>query len=788
MRRIVVRGGESSELPLIRGLTLPFFVSAARKTNRLARETSPYLLQHAHNPVDWHPWGDEAIDAARRTNRLIFLSIGYSTCYWCHVMERESFENEAIAGQMNEQFVCIKVDREERPDLDDIYMTAVQALTGRGGWPMSVWLDPDTLAPVYGGTYFPAQSMHGMRSFPEIMHLLHDAWDRQRSEMRQAASRIAEAVREELARPSRSVAVGMNEVGRAVNQLVQSFDREHGGFGGSPKFPQPVFLELLLAAREWMDARSAPQLDAVIRATLDGMAMGGLFDQVGGGFHRYSTDAKWLVPHFEKMLYDNGQLASIYARASSIYRDPFYARVARRTLDYVLREMRVGDSGGFASAQDAEVDAREGLNYLWTREEVERVLREAGLEGVVDFAVDVYGLGDGPNFRDPHHPGEPPSNVLHLVAPPLELAAKWGVSLEEFFAHLDRVNDALRVVRDRRRQPGRDDKIIVSWNGLMIGALATGGDVLGDPRYIAAAGKAAKFILDRMRTPEGGLLRTWRGGQARIDAFLGDYALLARGLIDLHRATSDGEWLRHAVQIMGHARDRFWDREHGGFFDTLADRPDLFVRTRTMHDGAIPCGNAVMLHNLLDLAAIMRDEPWLDQAQHLLAAMSGAIQRAPVGAVLATAGLLRMAVKWPERLPRDAPGSHRVEASGGVVTITVDRDEVRVSGDSPGVLTTTITIAPGHHINAHEPGDSSLQGLVFSVVGAEGLVLHAEYPVGEPWRDGVMVHHGSVAAPVVIEQVGPVRGTPRVEVSFQACTEDACLAPSKVTLPVRVVV
>ncbi|HVZ94640.1 MAG TPA: DUF255 domain-containing protein, partial [Phycisphaerales bacterium] len=398
-------------------------VPAAKTPNLLSRETSPYLLQHAHNPVPWMPWGPAAFDEARRRDVPIFLSIGYSTCYWCHVMERESFEDEAIGRALGEHFVCIKVDREERPDVDDIYMTAVQLMTRRGGWPMSVWLTPpgakdtnDTgLEPFYAGTYFPAEPRHGMPSLPQLVEGISEAWKSNRAQVLEQASSIADAIREQLAHRADPAPIGEKQIAQAVSQLLRLYEPNHGGFGRAPKFPQPVFLEFLLDARRAItDPAALASIDRAVRHTLDAMALGGLLDQLGGGFHRYSTDEKWLVPHFEKMLYDNAQLASIYARAYAIGKDEFDARILRRTLDYVLREMTDPETGAFFSAQDAEVDGREGLNYLWTREELAAAL--GGEEAA--FASWVYGLDGGPNFRDPHHHDEPARNVLFLRARP----------------------------------------------------------------------------------------------------------------------------------------------------------------------------------------------------------------------------------------------------------------------------------------------------------------------------------------------------------------------------------
>ncbi|MCC6968750.1 MAG: thioredoxin domain-containing protein, partial [Phycisphaerales bacterium] len=439
-----------------------------RRANRLARESSPYLLQHAHNPVDWWSWGPDAFADARRREVPILLSIGYSTCYWCHVMERECFEQDDVAALMNERFVCIKLDREEYPAVDDAYMTAVQMTTGRGGWPLNVCIEPRTLKPFWGGTYFPRQPRHGLPSWPEVLTRLSDAWRGDRAGVEAQAERIASAVREHMEGAGQPVDIGHREISEAIGRLLQTFDRVHGGFGGAPKFPQPAFLELLLDVRPLAgDDSTGDAIDQALRTTLERMAMGGVFDQVGGGFHRYSVDERWLVPHFEKMLYDNASLAAVYARAAARLSDPYFSTIARRVIEYLRREMQLPD-GMFASAQDAEVDAREGKSYVWTPEELAQALDP----GDSTFAARIYGLDAEPNFRDPHHPDEPAAFVLALQARPERLANDLGASVAALQDRIARINQQLLEGRGRRPQPGRDDKAITSWNGMAISALA----------------------------------------------------------------------------------------------------------------------------------------------------------------------------------------------------------------------------------------------------------------------------------------------------------------------------
>ncbi|MDY7107050.1 MAG: DUF255 domain-containing protein [Planctomycetota bacterium] len=751
--------------------------------NRLGDETSPYLLQHRDNPVHWWPWGHDAFAAARALDRPIFLSIGYSTCYWCHVMERESFENEAIARVMNEHFICIKVDREERPDVDDIYMTAVQAMTGSGGWPMSVFLEPRSLKPFLAGTYFPPQDRYGRPGFRSVLQQVAQYWTQQRDAVIQQADRVAEAVAQHLSLADQPQPPGTEPIEAAVTQLLSLYDRAHGGFGRGPnKFPTPVNIDFLMTA-----AWDRPAARDAVLHTLDRMATGGMYDQIGGGFHRYSTDAEWLVPHFEKMLYDNGQLASTYAEAHQRTGDPYYAEIVRETLDYVLREMTSRD-GAFFSAQDAEVNHREGGNYIWTAEQVGDVLRGAGLADDVEFALEVYGFNAGPNFTDPHHPGDGAKNVVHLVEKPETLAVKMDLPLEEFNTCLKRINEGLLAARDRRDQPLTDDKILAGWNGLMIAGMADGGRVLGEARYIDAARRAARFVLETMRTPDGGLLRTARQGRAKIDAFLEDYAFMIRGLLALHRATGERGPRDQAIELARIAKRRFLDESTGSYFDTLADQSDLFVRTKSTYDGATPSGNGVMAHNLLELHALTGDETCLDEAAALLGALGRVLTSRPLGSVTSLSALSRLAEVSPEHLERPRTPAGEVDEPQPV-QVTADRDAVTLAVDESAAVTLTIRIADGYHINAHEPGLDGLIPLEVKLIDGAGLEFAVDYPPGEP-IDGPVgrarVHHGVTTLPITLTRVGDITGRPAITVTCQACTDTACLEPQRVTLPVEI--
>ena len=563
-------------------------------TNRLAGETSPYLLQHQHNPVDWYPWGPEALAAARATDKPIFLSVGYSTCYWCHVMERESFENEAVAAVMNDRFVCIKVDREERPDVDQTYMTAVQLLTRRGGWPMSVWLTPD-LRPFYGGTYFPAQDYQDRPGFASLLEGLADAYKNRRADVDASAYQITDALRQLADPPAPKSAVTVDDafVARLVDRSSSDYDARHGGYGAAPKFPRQTLLELLLTYnRTHPDERRLSQ----VRHSLDAMAHGGIRDQLGGGFHRYSTDAEWLVPHFEIMLYDNAMLAWCYVEAYRQTEDRRYAAVARGIFDFVLREMTSGD-GAFYTASDAEVDAREGEPYLWTRADAEATLAAAGTsEADIHRFCRVYGLDDGPNFADPHHGnGRPEKNVLFLAEPV-------GTNLPALLdPHLATMRQVLLAERKTRKQPLLDTKVITSWNALMVRALAFGGQVLQDRGYIGAAARAADFLLTRHRTADGGVYRTSRDGAAKVAGFLDDYAFLVQAMVALHDAGADERWKDAARALAAVMAGKFGDPAGGGFYFTEAGEADQIVRQKVGTDSPLPSGNGAAAAALVAL-------------------------------------------------------------------------------------------------------------------------------------------------------------------------------------------
>jgi hypothetical protein len=601
-------------------------------TNRLANEKSPYLLQHAHNPVDWYPWGAEAFDKSRAEDKPIFLSIGYSTCHWCHVMERESFENEAIAAILNRHYVAIKVDREERPDVDRIYMTFVQATTGGGGWPMSVWLTPD-LEPFFGGTYFPPENRWGNPGFGVVLEQIAAAWRSDRGKIADSARDVVALLRRQAAvEPAQAAPsapdAAMLDSGFAV--FRRSFDPQSGGFGNAPKFPRPAVLDFLFRYHARTHSRDALEMALT---TLREMAKGGMCDQLGGGFHRYSVDQRWFVPHFEKMLYDQAQLAISYLEAFQISGESQYADAARGIFEYVLRDMR-DPAGGFYSAEDADsaIDPAEptvkgeGAFYLWQAEEI-RDLVEAPVAG---WFCHRYGVAEGGNVASDPHGEFTGRNILYQAATVEETAEQFGRPAAEVRAGLEKAAAALLEARSKRLRPHLDDKVLTSWNGLMISALARGGAVLGEPRYAAAARAAAEFALSTLFDPaSGALLRRYRQGEAAIPGFLDDYAFLAQALLDMYEAQFDLRHLRAAIRLAEKQIELFEDREHGGFFSSAADDASLVMRLKDDYDGAEPSANSVAVRNLLRLAAITDRAEFREAAMKTLGAFRSRLSAVP---------------------------------------------------------------------------------------------------------------------------------------------------------------
>jgi uncharacterized protein YyaL (SSP411 family) len=609
-------------------------------TNRLILETSPYLLQHAHNPVNWYPWGDEAFDDARRLGRPVFLSIGYSTCHWCHVMEEESFEDEEIAAFLNEHYVCIKVDREERPDVDAIYMSAVQNLTGQGGWPMSVFLLPDRV-PFFAGTYFPPRDgARGARhGFLTILRELRKTHDADPGRVQQAAEALAQAVRRDMegaARGKSGDIPGVEAITATVDYYKRAFDSVHGGLRRAPKFPSNIPVRLLLRHHRRTGDAQALHMATL---TLEKMAAGGMYDQIGGGFHRYSVDERWLVPHFEKMLYDNALLVVAYVEAHQVTGRADFARVARETLDYVLREM-TSPEGGFYSATDADSEGEEGKFFVWSLGEVRALLGDEA-----ERFARYYDVTEGGNFEG--------HNILNAPRPD-----------EGEHAALAAARARLYEVRSKRIPPLRDDKILAAWNGLMISALAVAGRVLGERRYVEAAARAGDFLLARMRAGDR-LVRSYKEGRRQAQGFLEDQSFVAGGFIDLFEATFEPRWLSEAIALSDAVEQHFADREHGGWFMTADDAEKLIAREKPMYDGAEPSGTSIAIMNALRLHTFTGDERWRAVAQEALSSLHEILTERPLAMAEALVALdyhadvpKEVALVWPAG--QGADGLHAV--------------------------------------------------------------------------------------------------------------------------------
>ncbi len=631
-----------------------------RYTNRLIEASSPYLLQHAHNPVSWYPWSDEAFERAKRENKPIFLSVGYSTCHWCHVMERESFEDEEIAAFLNRHFIAIKVDREERPDVDSVYMTAVTMMSGRGGWPMTVLMTPDR-EPFFGGTYFPPRAgVRGARAgLIDVLTQMLAAYENEPAQVVARAQELSQQVERSAAmRPGPGVP-NDKVIAVAVQQLASQFDRVDGGFTGAPKFPQPSRLSLLLRyARRTKDRG----VTAMVATTLNKMAAGGIYDHVGGGFHRYSTDAQWLVPHFEKMLYDNAQLAVVYLEAWQHTRDPAYLRVTREILDYVGREM-TSPQGGFYSATDAdsltpEGHHEEGWFFTWTPDELAQSL------GPDDAALvsAAYGVTQRGNFEG--------RNILHRVKTDRQVASVLGVSPKGVAEVLKSARAKLYDARGSRPPPIRDEKIIAAWNGMMISAFAQAGWTLDDPAYVDVAVRAAKFVLGSMRDGDGALARTYRAGKRASMSFLDDYATMIGACLDLYEATGELGWLQSAIELQRAQDARYLDPTHGGYYLTPNDGEALLVREKPAYDGALPSGNSTAACNLLRLHDITGEAAWRNLAERLFAALSFRVTRAPTAFPFLLTALdryydvpLEIAIIAPSRRAEAGPLAERLRRS-----------------------------------------------------------------------------------------------------------------------------
>jgi hypothetical protein len=577
--------------------------------NRLAGEASPYLLQHADNPVDWYPWGPEALERARERDRPILLSIGYAACHWCHVMERESFEDPETAALMNEHFVSIKVDREERPDLDAIYMDAVHAMTGGGGWPLTAFLTPDG-RPFYAGTYYPKEDRHGMPAFKTVLRAIADVWENRRSEAEAQSAKVVEAIDRTSLLPGSSEPLTDEVLERAFTGLRRGFDARWGGFGGAPKFPQPMTLEFLLR----MHLRGTPDALDMLTLTLDKMADGGIYDRVGGGFHRYATDERWLVPHFEKMLYDNALLIRLYVHAWQVTGHDRYRRVATETSNYLLRDL-AHPEGGFFSSQDADSDGVEGTFYVWSWDELVAV----GGEPVAA----AFGASPGGNWEG--------TNVLWRPVPLRAVASELELDETELARDVETARTRLFEIRRNRVPPATDDKVLAAWNGMAIAALAEAGRAFGEPSYVQAAVRAAEFVLTHLRGDSGRLLRSWREGRAGRPAFADDHALIADACLVLYETTFDLRWFERARSLADELLRLFLDEKRGGFFQSGEDAEDLVLRPKELSDNAVPSGNSVAADVLLRLAHLTGEAAYERAGSDALRLVRDAMAGAPSG-------------------------------------------------------------------------------------------------------------------------------------------------------------
>lgn len=793
-------------------------------TNRLAKETSPYLLLHKHNPVDWYPWGPEAFEKATKENKIIFLSIGYSSCYWCHVMERLVFENPQIAEYMNKHFVNIKVDREERPDIDDIYMTSLSVyfhLIGapsNGGWPLSMFLTPNR-EPFAGGTYFPPTDQGGQMSFPRVLQRVHQLWSEDKKQVGQSASIIAREVarlqKEQAA--TEAISIENKLVKAGVRSINTSYDAKYGGIDfsevspNSPKFPTSSKLALLQydiqsPSKDSTSAESAK----VLNHTLDAMANGGIYDHLGGGFHRYSTDRYWHVPHFEKMLYDNGQLASLYANAFEQTGNVQYKNVTEGIVDFVLREL-TDSQGGFYSALDAETDGVEGKHYAWSQAELKSILGD-------DYSLfaEFYGLNEPARFEHGY--------VLHRVTSLKELAEKKNLTPEVLETKLAKLRQKLHTTRSKRKPLLKDDKILTSWNGLMIEGMATAGRVLKRPDYTTAAEKAAQFILDQMRDEKGHLYRSYRTGQARLNAYLDDYAFLAKGLLALHQATSKQKWLDQARELTDLQIELFWDQKEHGFFFTTHDHEQLIARTKNAYDAAIPSGNSISTLNLIELSELTQQPKYREYAIQTLQLFGRTIKRYPgrcaqlvqaVGEYIdSPLAQSQSAISIPagdfalmqdshqpadEQLAAVNPGLELLMAAGlgqtnekkKLVSAKAYLSVDKLPAGKTCQVAIVLAIEKDWHINTNPSSPDFLVPTTFTIKSNQKIKLSkVKYPAGHAFRvtgfdEPLQVYEKQAIIRGTLEVPANSAGkeeTLELKIKYQACNDKTCIRPTTISL------
>jgi len=719
--------------------------------NRLIKEESPYLRQHAHNPVDWYPWGQEAFEKAKRENKPVFLSIGYATCHWCHVMERESFENEEIAKLLNDYYIPVKVDREQLPDVDATYMMAVQLLTGSGGWPMSNFLQPDA-KPFHAGTYMPPNI------FSDTLTRIHQVWQDDQARVQEVALRLSEAVGESTRLRGEAREVGLREITRARDSALEVHDDLQGGFGPAPKFPrEPTLFLLLELAQRNADSEALAAADFSLKR----MAAGGIHDQVGGGFHRYAVDDDWLTPHFEKMLYNQAALARVYLQAHQLTADQQHLLTTRRILDYVLREM-TSPEGGFYSATDADSEGEEGVYFTWTKDQLTEILGAADAE----LAINVWGVSDSGNFEG--------RNILHTQGSFAEIAPETGLSAAALAERLESFSERLLKERVKRIPPLTDDKIISEWNGMMITALAQAGEALNEPRYLEAAIRAAEFIWTANRQEGGGLWRAHFEGRSSIAASQPDYAFMAEAMLELYDITGDAKWMDRVLELNQIMYDRFWDAESGGYFIGAATTSGAALPTRPkdMFDNSTPTGNSVALRVLTRLWHRTGEEEYRERAQAVLNAFSSYFE-------LDASGFGYLLVGASELLDGES-GQRQYSARGKVRAIATALEGNKVN--------VKINIAPGWHINAAEPLQDYLIGTRLSQTNDEPLE-GLSYPQAETrvlgfQRSALALYEGEVNLTASLPEPAKDGSLPEVALQLQACSDEICLAPETLMLPV----
>jgi uncharacterized protein YyaL (SSP411 family) len=780
-------------------LSLSFSGTAAEpdpnaKPNHLIHESSPYLLQHAHNPVDWYPWGKEAMEKAKKEHKPIFLSVGYSTCHWCHVMAHESFEDAEVAKVMNELYVCIKVDREELPNVDEQYMVATQIFTQRGGWPNSVWLTPDG-RPWYAGTYFPKEDRGGRPGFISVLNELAKVWKEQPEQVEAQAARFTEAIRSygERMQKGGDAALSPETITRALRGFRDAFDDKNGGFGGAPKFPPHGILALLLQQQT-----AAPDLgdSAIITATLDAMAAGGVYDHVGGGFARYSTDSRWFLPHFEKMLYDNAQLIRAYSEAAAQIGVEPYKKTIAQTFDWLTREM-TDPAGGFYSALDADSEGVEGKFYLWTYDEILAVLGEA--DGPL-FAK-VYGATEAGNYAEEATGEKTGENILFLKRPLAVVAKEMNTDEAKLAATLEPLREKLLDVRNKRIHPHLDDKVLSGWNGLMIAGLAHAGKTLENKAYTDAAAKAASFVLTQMRDKNGHLLRSWRKGEAKVAAYLDDYAFFIDGLLELHAATKQQRWLDEAKRLTDIMVAEFYDAQGGGFYFTNDRHDALLLRAKELGGGGnSPSGNGVAADVLLRLAAINHDKGYAEKAGGTLRAFAGMMNNNPHGSealllALAHAYALEKELPKIDLSPRKVSDADAV-AVAGVVTIEAYTAQAEAKPGATIDVAVRFTINKGYHIYAStvDPAELIPTSLKIGGEGFAEVAGAAKWPEPKLVKDPVLgkaiaMYEGEALVTTRIT-VSPTakggEGKLELKIEVQACDDRVCLQPQRKTLTVAI--